>query len=255
MTDVTGPGAVLVLQHIRCEPPAVYEDVLLDRGYAVHRVELDEGDQLPPHRDFAALVVMGGPMGAFDDHEHPWLADERRFIADAVAAGLPYWGVCLGAQLLAGALGAGVFRGETPEVGTHPVRLAPGAAADPVFGGLPHEFPVFQWHSDTFDLPEAASLLASSEMYRNQAFAVGSAYGLQFHVEVDTALAQEWARVPAYRNALERLYGAGATDRVLGELAEHADENVRIATTVFEAWLDRYVGGRRQIPCQAGLAE
>ncbi len=115
---------VLILQHIACEPPGVYEDVLRERGARLRRVELDEGESVPEDaRAFDALIVMGGPMGANDEAEHPWLTAEKRLIAAAVREGVPLFGVCLGAQLLAASLGARVYRGDRPEVGVLPVTL------------------------------------------------------------------------------------------------------------------------------------
>src|SRR6185436_6686045 len=96
----------LILQHIACEPPGVYEDVLREQGVALHRVEIDEGEGLPDWREFDAIVAMGGPMSVNDEPELPWLVDEKRSIAEAVRAGTPYWGACLGVQLLASSLGA-----------------------------------------------------------------------------------------------------------------------------------------------------
>jgi GMP synthase-like glutamine amidotransferase len=115
-------------------------------------VGLDEGDPLPDWRAFDAIVAMGGPMGAVDDDEHPWLVDEKRLIAEAVRSGLPFWGVCLGVQLLAASLGARVYPGPSPEVGLLPVTLTDEALADPVFAGTPRELLTLQWHGDTFDL-------------------------------------------------------------------------------------------------------
>ena len=122
---------MLVLQHIGCEPPAAYEDELVDRGFALDRVRLDEGEALPDWRAYGGIVAMGGPMGAYDDELHPWLGPEKQLIADAVRAGKPYWGVCLGAQLLAASLGASVTPGESPEVGVFPVERTDRAAAGP----------------------------------------------------------------------------------------------------------------------------
>ncbi len=113
---------VLVLQHIACEPPGVFEDVLLERGAVIHRVELDEGEPLPDDpAAFAAVIAMGGPMSVNDEATHPWLVAEKRFIRETVVGATPFWGSCLGVQLLASSLGAEVSAGGRPEVGVLPV--------------------------------------------------------------------------------------------------------------------------------------
>jgi GMP synthase-like glutamine amidotransferase len=229
---------VLVLQHIACEPPGVYEDVLNERGATIQRVELDEGEPLPDWRAFDAIIAMGGPMGALDEVDHPWLADEKRLIGDAVRSGLPFWGVCLGVQLLAASLGARVYPGSAPEVGLLPVTLTDEALADPVFAGMPRELLSLQWHGDTFDLPDGSALLAGSPAYPNQAFRFGNAaYGVQFHLEVSPALAREWADVPAYAESLERVLGPGALDRLLAELEARSDGVLSDGRRLFERWL------------------
>lgn len=230
---------VLVLQHIACEPPGVFEDVLHERGAELHRVELDEGDPLPDWRDFDAIVAMGGPMSANDDTDLPWLRDEKRLIAEAVDAGVPYWGVCLGVQLLAASLGARVYPGHAPEVGILPVALTLDGLTDPVFGGLPREVLTLQWHGDTFDLPHNAVRLAGSPAYPNQAFRVRRAYGVQFHLEVSTEMAREWAKVPEYVTSLERTLGAEGAPAFLASIEERADEMRTAGRAVFERWLDR----------------
>ena len=230
---------VLVLQHIACEPPGVYEDVLVERGVSIERIELDEGGVLPTHRDLDAVIAMGGPMSVNDEAELPWLADEKRFVAETVLAGTPFWGVCLGVQLLAASLGARVYLGSAPEVGLLPVTLTDEAVADPVFAGMPHELLSLQWHGDTFDLPDGATRLAGSSAYPNQAFRVGAAaYGVQFHLEVSSGLAREWGTVPAYAESLERVLGQGALDRLLDELEARSDAVLPHGRRVFERWLD-----------------
>jgi GMP synthase (glutamine-hydrolysing) len=230
---------VVVLQHIACEPPGVYEDVLRERGAEIRRVELDRGDGLPDWRDFDAVVAMGGPMAAYDDGLLPWLGPEKRLIGGAVRAGVPFWGACLGAQLLAASLGARVYPGPRPEIGLLSVDLTAEAAADPVFAGLPRVLPTFQWHGDTFDLPDGAVRLARSAAYPNQAFRWGrSAYGLQFHLEVSPDLASEWARVPAYAAALEHALGPGAALGVLADLGTQAQGLRALGRQAFERWWD-----------------
>ena len=231
-------SSILVLQHIACEPPAAFEDALRSRGLDVARVELDEDDPLPDWRDFPAIVVMGGPMGAYDEADHPWLVDEKRALREAVDADVPVWGVCLGAQLLAAALGARVYRGDRPEVGLLPVHLTSAAAEDPVFRHAPSSFPTLQWHGDSFDLPEGATLLAGSPAYPHQAFRVGRSYGLQFHIEVPLGLATEWADVPAYAKSLEATLGPGSLDRLLADVADHEDVTVPLARDLFGRWLE-----------------
>jgi GMP synthase (glutamine-hydrolysing) len=162
----------LVLQHIACEPPGVYEDVLHERGWSLTRVELDEGEPLPDWREFDAIVAMGGPMSVNDEATLPWLRPEKELIGSAVQAGTPFFGACLGSQLLASSLGARVYSGAEPEVGLLPVFLTEAASEDPLFEDLPETLPTLQWHGDTFDLPDGAVLLVSSPQYPHQAFRV-----------------------------------------------------------------------------------
>ncbi len=234
-------GLLLSLEHIGCEPPGHYEQVAHDAGLEIQHVRLDLGEPIPRDAGQLGVIAMGGPMGATSDDEYPWLADERTFIAEQVVSGTPLWGVCLGAQLLAASLGEPIVTGPEPEVGMDEVSLTSDAATDPVFGGLPPTFPVFQWHQDTFGLPRGSHHLAGSKTYPNQAFCVGSAYGIQFHLEVTADLAAEWATVPSYRAGLEALYGPGGTDRVLGDLTDHLAGNLALARRLFEAWLATYV--------------
>jgi len=233
------PVRVLVLQHIACEPPGVFEDVLHERGAELYRVELDDGDSLPDWREFDAIVAMGGPMSVNDEAELPWLTNEKRAIGEAVNSELPFWGVCLGVQLLAASLGARVYPGSEPEVGLLPVELTDDGRADPVFGDLETSLVTLQWHGDTFDLPVGAVRLASSPAYANQAFRFQRAYGVQFHLEVSAEMAREWARVPEYVTSLERTLGADGAPAFLTAIEQSADEMRSAGRALFERWLDR----------------
>jgi GMP synthase-like glutamine amidotransferase len=238
----TSRQVMLVLQHVDCEPPAAYEDVLIERGIGVERVLLAGGAALPGWRDFAGVIVMGGPMGAYDTAEFAWLEPELALIREAVYGGCPLWGVCLGAQLLAAALGARVWAGPRPEVGVCQVDLTPQAHDDPVFGDLTGPFPALQWHADTFALPDGAVLLASSAQYPNQAFRVNRAYGVQFHVEVDTGLAAQWTEIPAYAHSLATVHGPGSAGTLLGDLDRSLPVMSGVARSLFGNWLDAVVG-------------
>jgi len=229
---------VLVLQHIACEPPGVFEDVLAERAHELVRVELDEGEPLPAGT-WDAIVAMGGPMSVNDEGEHPWLAGEKAAIASHVRAGRPFWGSCLGAQLLASALGARVYAGPAPEVGVLAIELTAAGLDDPVLGALPAAIDTLQWHGDTFDLPEGAVLLASSPAYPHQAFRVGrAAYAVQFHVEVTEAMGEEWAGVPAYAEYADRVLGPGGSDRLLAEFRLSSPLMQQHARELFERWCD-----------------
>ncbi|MEX0651667.1 MAG: type 1 glutamine amidotransferase, partial [Actinomycetota bacterium] len=155
-----------------------------------------------------------------------------------------YWGACLGVQLLASALGARVYAGSAPEVGLLPVSLTDEGRADPVTGSLPAEMVTLQWHGDTFDLPEGATLLASSPAFPNQAFRFLDAYGVQFHLEVSPAMAEEWSHVPEYGAYADRVLGHGSLPGLIGEVTDRADEMRDHGRRMFEAWLETTMGAR-----------
>jgi GMP synthase-like glutamine amidotransferase len=242
---MTKPRPILVLQHAGCEPPGAYEDELLARRLPFVRVLLDEGEELPDWRAYAAIVAMGGEMSVNDEASHPWLIGEKRLIGEAVRAGTPYWGVCLGAQLLAASLGAGVVRGARAELGVLPVELTEAAADDPVFSALPRSFRTLQWHGETYELPPGAVQLARSREYEQQAFVIGSAYALQFHLEVDAELISEWLSIPAYVAELEQLEGAAAPSQLRLEVQSLEGESVTLARELFARWLLNVVGVAR----------
>jgi GMP synthase-like glutamine amidotransferase len=170
------------LQHVAFEGPGSIEPWLAAAGYGITGTRLFESARLPAVNDVDLLVVMGGPMSVNDEDDFPWLAAEKRFIRDAIRSGKPVLGVCLGAQLIASALGARVYPNSEKEIGWFPVRRVP-SAGKPVFR-FPDSADVFHWHGETFDLPPEAILLASSEGCAHQAFQLGRAViGLQFHLE------------------------------------------------------------------------
>lgn len=172
-----------VVQHVAYEGPGSIAAAAERAGVSLDVVRCDLGDALPRADDVDGLIVLGGPMGAHDDAEHPHLAAERQLLADCAGRGTPVLGVCLGAQLLAAALGARVFRGPHPEIGVGSVRLTPDGQRDPVLGAGGRDLPVLHWHEDTFSLPDGSVPLARTQNYL-QAFRAGRAYGLQFHVEL-----------------------------------------------------------------------
>jgi GMP synthase-like glutamine amidotransferase len=230
---------LLVLQHIACEHPGVFSEVMAERGVDSVAVELDAGERIPDWHGFDGVIAMGGPMGAGDEAEYPWLGTEKRLVREVVADGRPFLGVCLGVQLFAAALGAPVYPAERPEVGLLEVELTPAGREDPLFAGLDDRLVSLQWHGDTFDLPDGAVHLAWSEQVANQAFRAGErAYGVQFHLEVTGEMAREWALVPAYRDSLAATLGEQRGAAFIADVERRAEELHPVARRLFANWLD-----------------
>ena len=167
------------LQHVPFEGLGTIGDWASKNHFETSRTRLFAGDALPGIGSFDGLVVMGGPMGIHDHRQYPWLAAEKRFIKEAIDAGKTVLGICLGAQLIADALGARVYPGPQKEIGWFPIQRAEGAP--PL---LPEQLVAFHWHGDTFDLPAGAVRLASSEACANQGFVYRHrVVSLQFHLE------------------------------------------------------------------------
>jgi GMP synthase-like glutamine amidotransferase len=174
----------LAFEHLASDPIGVFGDVLGERGIGVDRVALHEGEPVPDWRSYDLVVAMGAGVSVWQEDQNPWIADEKRAVLDAVLAGIPYFGVCFGAQLLADVFGARSFRGPEPEIGVNQIFLTAAAQHDPVFRGFPADLEVCEWHSNHFSLPPGAVRLARSPRYENQAIRYGRvAYGIQSHLE------------------------------------------------------------------------
>ena len=189
------------------------------------------------------LIVLGGTMGALDDEAHPHLARTAGLIGRFHARGKPVLGVCLGAQLIARAMGARVWRRDVPELGFFPLALSEAAAADPLLDGLASPQWIMQWHDDTFDLPRGARLLMSGEACPNQAYRMGAAsYGFQGHFEVTRAMVERWLAETA--DQAHDPHHADFRRRIGGELARHLDAQRVFCQTVGTRWAD-LVAARR----------
>jgi GMP synthase-like glutamine amidotransferase len=222
-------STALVITHDPAEGPGLVATWLAEGGLDGTVVEPWNGDKLPESLDgYAALVVMGGPHQAYDDGSAPWLRRTKELLRSAVAAALPTFTICLGAQLLAEATGGRAAVGESgPELGAKLVAKRDQAGGDPLFWDLPLSPMVIQWHWDVVaDLPPAATLLMSSPTYPHQAFRVGDrAWGRQFHVETPPEMLETWVGQSAAELVALGRDPQAILDRALPELEE-----------VYEVW-------------------
>jgi GMP synthase (glutamine-hydrolysing) len=186
---------VLIIQHVDIEGPGLIE-YCLNQGKTSYKIlNLKPGIHLPKLDAFSHIVILGGPMNVYEEDLYPFLREEDLFIKEAIQRGKFIWGICLGAQLIAKALGAKVFKAPVKEIGWYDVSLTKIGSNDPLFSTLPKTFPVFQWHGDTFEIPKSAKLIATSSSVPHQAFRYGeNTYGLQFHLEVTREMITEWIK-------------------------------------------------------------
>jgi GMP synthase-like glutamine amidotransferase len=226
---------VLAFRHVPFEGLGRIEAVLAARGIGFDYADLYQaGTPLPPLDDYAGLIFMGGPMSVNDPL--PYIEVETRAIAQAIARAQPVLGVCLGAQLIARALGARVYRNPVPEIGWFDVRRTTAADGDAVFESFRPAEAVFHWHGDTFDLPAGAEWLAYSDACRHQAFRYGSnVYAMQFHLEVTPEMIAGWCREDENCGDVRELDGPIDPEHNAARLATLAEQ-------AFGRWCDLLPG-------------
>lgn len=202
---------ILVFQHLAVEHTGVLGDLWRQAGHEEVVVELDEGQPIPALEGFDMLVAMGGPMDVWQEDIHPWFVPEkaaiRRWVRELQR---PYFGICLGHQLLADALGGKVSLMGAPEVGLRTVELTEAGRADPLFAGIDPVLETLQWHgAEVSELPEGCEVLASNAACRTQAIRCGKwAYGFQYHMEITERTVGDWERIPEYKASLEQALGS-----------------------------------------------
>ena len=239
---------ILVFQHVPYEPLGTLDPLLKASGFRIRYINFSrEPDQRPELDRYAAIIVLGGPMNVDAVDHYPNLATEVDILADALDRDMSILGICLGAQLLAKALGGTVAPGERREIGWYDVELTEQGRHDPVLSAFSPTQRVFQWHEDCIDLPESCEHLARSPDCDVQAFRHGEhAYGFQFHLEVDRLLIDRWLTVPDNAATLAAESGRIDPDAIrrqtldeIGPLAAKSDET-------FSRWIDRFELGRQR---------
>jgi len=206
---------VFLLRHVPHEGAGTLETALVRAGLDVRYVDLFQCALEPPPLGRAAgMVVLGGPMNVDEVERYPFLKLDVAWIQEAIERRVPLLGICLGAQLLAKALGSRVYPNPVKEIGWDRVDLTPAAAEDALFART-GRLSVFQWHGDTFDLPDGAVLLAHGTACRHQAFRFGAtAYGFQFHLEMTAAMIANWLAEPSNATDLSAIAGVDPVEKI-----------------------------------------
>jgi GMP synthase (glutamine-hydrolysing) len=222
---------ITCFQHIDCEGPGSLLDVLKSKQIRLEIVKPFKGEPVPENLG-DGLIVLGGPMGVYEESQFPWMTAELNAIRECLDSSLPVLGICLGSQMLAHAAGGRVYKGPSQEVGWYPITLTEQGHLDPLLLGLPLEFNAFHWHGDTFTLPAQAFLLAGSAAYPHQIFKVGTnAYGFQCHLEVTEDMVKSW--MAAYVKELKPQGGPIAPEPIENRLSENARALEGLAEKVF----------------------
>lgn len=227
---------IIFVKNISIEGPGTLGTFFQKKGCQTREIDLQTEGRLPSSLDnVEAVVVLGGPMNVYEEGKYPFLKDEDVFIKRVVGKGIPYIGLCLGAQLLAKACGARVVRSPKEEIGFSTVQFTKEAETDSFFKGMGKEIDVFQWHGDMFQIPSEGKLLAVSKDCPHQAFRAGPcAWGLQFHVEVTDKSIREW--IDAYFNMADPSRAA-QKEKMLQDYRNKKEQFNRIADKIYENFL------------------
>ena len=226
---------VLTVQHIWDDPPGYLGEIMQEHDIAYEIIKVEEVP-IPDPSLYDALIILGGPQHAYD--KYPYLAREKELLRIVVEQDIPYLGICLGAQLLASALGAHVTRHSITEIGFFEVQLTDEGKKDPLFQGLPGYQQVIHWHEDIFDIPRGGIRLATSTGTPNQAFRIGrQAYGLQYHIELTPEMLDTWLWHHDYMKEIMRAVGPDAPERIERDRAKRYPTYREHTCIVFENFL------------------
>jgi GMP synthase (glutamine-hydrolysing) len=238
---------ILVFQHVASEPLGHLDPLLRASGVRIRYVNFGREPHLQPAvNSYDALIVLGGPMNVDDAGRLAHLRFEMAAIREMVTRDRPVLGICLGAQLLAAAMGAEVHPNPVPEIGWYRLHARPAAREDRLFRHFEHRpnF-VFQWHAYTFATPPGATRLAWTRHCRNQAYRLGDhAWGLQFHLEADAALIERWLTLPSGRDEIEQHWDSRRIARIRDATHRHMPAAESLSNRVFGEFVQMF--GRRR---------
>lgn len=232
--------SIAVIRHIGVEGLGTIEDALKNNGLSYDYIDTWK-DALPQDiADFMALVILGGPMGVYEQDKYPFIEKELELIRKARNASMPVIGICLGSQMIAQALGGRVYKGRLKEIGWYDINFTEQSSHDKLFASIPvtkdesTTIKAFQWHGDTFDLPQDAVILASSKLYTNQAFRIDTIYGLQFHIEVKEADIENW--INEYKTEVDTLKKDIDISKIMEDTRKYIKLLNKVSAQVFTAF-------------------
>ena len=233
---------ILVCQHVAHEILGTLNPLFKEHGFRIRYANFGRHPDLKIELDdYEGLVVLGGPMNVDETVKHPHLAHEIELIQKALEKKIPTLGICLGAQLIAKALGEKVARHHTKEIGWYDLHLTESGKKDPLFFHFETMEKIFQWHGDTFDIPKGAIHLARSPLCENQAFRYReNVYGVQFHMEVDEPLIQRWLTVGVNKQELDDSGGIFSADRIAQETHRYIGRLKKLGTQSFNAFIELF---------------
>jgi GMP synthase-like glutamine amidotransferase len=228
---------VLIIKHIEIEGPGIVEYVLNATKTPYKILSVETSSNFPKIDLFSHLIILGGPMNVYEEERYPFLKKEDLLIKEAIQKGKAVLGICLGAQLIAKALGVKIFKAPIKEIGWSEVELTDEGIQDTLFSHFTKNFQVFQWHEDTFDLPQGAKLLATSSLVPHQAFVYGKGvYALQFHLEVTEEMIREW--LETYEDDFQKEPQTHLSkSQILTETEIHIETYTRRGLKFFEKFL------------------
>lgn len=240
---------LLVCQHVAYEILGTLNPLFKSAGFRIRYVNFGRHPHAEPSLDgYRGLVLLGGPMNVDEVDRHPHLDTEVRLVQEAIERGIPILGICLGAQLIAKALGGRVEPNCEKEIGWYDLNVTREAKSDPLLSHFSDTEKIFQWHGDTFEIPRGALHLATSSACANQAFRYGdNVYGFQFHLEVDEPMIHRWLQVPVHREEIERLNGKVDPDRIRHETPSYLGRLKELSERTFGEFLALFGPRRKRI--------
>ncbi|PWU19452.1 MAG: hypothetical protein C5B49_05735 [Bdellovibrio sp.] len=234
---------IMILQHVAREPVGTLIPLLKSAGFRLRFVNFARTPHLHPRLEgYSGLVVLGGPMGVYETERFEHLKIEMKLIEEALKRELPVLGICLGSQLMARVLGSPVRKASCMEFGWYPLQLTSSGIEEPLFSGFKPAERVFQFHQDNFDHPRSAEHLARTEIFEGQAFRYGkTAFGLQFHLEVDRAMIERWLNHPDHEKLLIE-HGGGPFHRqkIASETECHLARSMQLSRNLFGKFIELF---------------